>query len=318
MAKNNKITKKILNDNWDEITKLHKAGESASTIAKKFNVSRQALSARLNKKVLATPSTGPLLKVLILDIENAPMTAYVWGLWQQNISPGMRIEGNRSYMMSVAAKWLHSDEIFYFETRTEDDSEITAEILKLVDEADIIVGHNAQKFDMKKINAYAALNGLQPPSPYRVIDTMLVAKKHFAFERNTLEYLTGALCTSQKSAHKKFNGFELWSECIKGNEEAWKEMQHYNIQDVLVTEELYLTLRPWIKGHPNMVTLACSTDNRCVSCGSTKVRPDGYSVTNVSKFQRYKCSNCGSFSRGRTNLLKKSHRDKLLTSITNG
>ncbi|RLG55574.1 MAG: hypothetical protein DRN95_07735, partial [Candidatus Hydrothermarchaeota archaeon] len=127
-----------------------------------------------------------------------------------------------------AAKWLHSDEIFYFETRNEDDSDITADILKLVDEADIVIGHNAQKFDMKKINAYAILNGLEPPSPYRVIDTMLIAKRYFAFEQNTLDYLSHALCTTAKSAHKKFTGFELWKACMQGDEDAWAEMKHYN------------------------------------------------------------------------------------------
>ena len=320
MAKTHKTTKKILNENWDDICERIGAGESLTDIAMIYGVSRPALSARVNKKgtnIVRTPATQTL-KILTLDIENAPMTSYVWGLWQQNIQPSMRVEGDRSYMMSVAAKWLHEDKVHYFETRDEDDSQITAEILKLVDEADIIVGHNAQKFDMKKINAYAILNGLTPPSPYRVIDTMLIAKKHFAFERNTLDYLSNALCSATKSAHKKFQGFDLWKECMKGNEEAWEEMKHYNIQDVRATEELYLILRPWAKGHPNVTTTANSTVRRCASCGSKNIHEDGYSITNVSKFRQYKCEDCGSFSRDRSSLLPKDVREKLLTSVVNG
>ncbi len=316
MSKKNKQTKKILNDNWTDIVKSLASGSNFTVVAEAFGVSRQALTARFKKGKVKVET--PTLKILTLDIENAPMLSWHWGLWQQNIGRPMRTDGDRSYMMTVAAKWLHDDEIFYYETRTEDDSKITAEILKLVDEADIVVGHNAQKFDMKKINAYAILNNINPPSPYRVVDTMLIAKKHFAFEQNTLEYLSGALCTSAKSAHKKFQGFELWKACMQGNEEAWQEMKHYNIQDVLVTEELYLRLRPWAKGHPNVVTASESTEARCASCGSLNLKEAGYSITNVSKFRRYKCTDCKSFSRRRQSVLSKDIRDNLLVSVVNG
>jgi hypothetical protein len=317
VSKTNRQTKKILNDNWDKIKELKDQGVKYTKIAKKFGISRQAVTARLKKAEVIVPSSDTL-KILILDIENAPMMSFHWNLWQQNIHKQMRVDGNRSYMMTIAMKWLGEDEIFYFETRNEDDSELIAKVLPFINEADLIVGHNAKKFDMKKINAYAILNGLLPPSPYRVIDTMLIAKKEFAFERNTLEYLSEALCTTSKSEHKKFTGFELWAECMKGNEEAWAEMKHYNIQDVLATEELYLVLRPWIKGHPNVNVKANSLDRRCATCGSTILTPDGYSITNVSQFRRYKCANCHSYSRGRTSIIHKDVKKQLLTTIMNG
>jgi len=258
------------------------------------------------------------LRILTLDIENAPMMSYHWGLWKQNIGRPMRIEENRSYMMSIAMKWLGEDEVHYFETRTEDDSELIEKVLDFLHEADLIIGHNAKRFDMKKINAYAVLNGLKPPSPYRVIDTMLIAKKEFSFEQNTLEYLTGALCKEKKSGHGKFKGFALWSECMKGNEEAWAEMKFYNKQDVISTEELYLVLRPWAKSHPNVTTGATDSESMCPTCGSHKLKRKGYSTTNVSRFARFKCGNCGSWSRGRKSILHKENRANLLVSIANG
>ena len=315
---NHKKTKKILNDNWDDIVKLRESGTSLVDIASTYGISRQTLSARFNKRAITTSVEQPALRILTLDIENAPMLSYTWGLWDQSISANMRVDGNRSYMMSIAMKWLGEDEVHYFETRTEDDSELTAKAIEFLDKADIVVGHNAKKFDVKKINAYAALNGIPPPSPYRVVDTMLIAKRFFTFERNTLDYLSHALCTETKSGHGKFTGFELWSECMKGNEEAWAEMQHYNKQDVVATEELYLKLRPWDKAHPNVSTLANSDKPKCISCGSTQLHEDGYSITNLSKFQRYKCENCGGYSRGRTNLIPREYRDNLLAPIVNG
>ena len=312
-------TTEILNKNWKAIKRKLDKGDSKASIGRIYGVSAKSITKRITSgitPIVSSPKTK--LKILILDIENAPMLSFTWGLWQQNISRPMRVEGNRSYMMSVAMKWLGEEETFYFETRTEDDSALLKNTLAFVDQADIVVGHNAKKFDMKKINAYAVLNGLQPPSPYRVVDTMLIAKKEFAFEQNTLEYLTGALCTQTKSGHGKFKGFELWSECMKGNEEAWAEMKKYNIQDIIATEELYLKLRPWTKGHPNLSTTSMSGKSKCASCGSEKLTRDGYSLTNVSKFKRYKCLDCGSFSRGRKNTLTKEEREHLLTPVVNG
>jgi len=317
MAKN-KLTKKVLNENWEEILRLKAKGESTTDIAMLFGVPRGSLVARLKKKVISNTPANPTSRTLIIDIENAPMLSYHWGIYQQDIGKPMRVEGNRSYMMSCAMGWLDEDKVHYFETRTEDDSTLTAKILEFLDEADFVIGHNAKRFDMKKINAYAILNNLSPPSPYKVIDTMLMAKQQFSFERNTLEYLSNALCTQTKSAHGKFKGFELWSECMKGNEEAWAEMKHYNIQDVVATKELYLKLRPWVKGHPNMVAKSGSEKNRCTTCGSSDISPHGYHVSNSGKFQQYKCNDCGGFSKARKNLLPKEAKASLLTAIPNG
>lgn len=312
-----KKTKKILNENWDDIVEMKKTN-SVKDIAAKYGVSRQTLEARFKKSVLTNTPANPALKILILDIENAPMMSYHWGVWKQNIGQPMRVEGDRSYMMSIAMKWLGEDEIHYFETRTEDDKDLVAKTLEFVDKADIVVAHNGKSFDMKKINAYAIMNGLNPPSPYRQVDTLIEARKHFMFERNTLAHVAKALGCSDKLDHAKFQGFDLWKECMKGNEEAWAEMKKYNIQDIVTLEEVYLKMRPYIKGHPNVATTSGATDRRCTACGSSNLVEYGYSTTNVSKFQRYKCTDCHSYSRGRTNLLNKESRENLLTSITNG
>ena len=317
MSKNKK-TKAILDANWTDIKDMKAQGAPVKTIAEKYGVSRQVLEARFKKHIITSTVAEPALKILILDIENAPMLSYHWGVWKQNIGQPMRLEGDRSYMMSIAMKWLGDDKIHYFETRTEDDSALVAKTLEFLDEADIVVAHNGKAFDVKKINAYAIMNGLQPPSPYRVVDTLIEARKHFMFERNTLAYVAQALSCSPKLDHAKFQGFELWKECIAGNEEAWAEMKKYNIQDIVTLEEVYLKMRPYIKGHPNVATVSNSTKRKCTSCGSAAIVKHGYSTTNVSKFQRYKCTDCGSYSRGRKNLLDKDVREKLLTSITNG
>jgi hypothetical protein len=86
---------------------------------------------------------------------------------------------------------------------------------------------------------------------------------------------------------EKFNGFELWRECLAGNNEAWEEMMTYNIQDVHTLEEVYLKLRPWIKEHPNVAIQQEADVPLCSKCGSQNILMNGFTHTDISKFRLY-------------------------------
>lgn len=258
---------------------------------------------------------GP--KIATLDIETAPILASVWGLWQQNV--GLNMINNDWYVLSWAAKWFHEDEVMYQDKsdswETDDDFTLLLGIWNILDQADIIVTQNGKKFDAKKLNARFILNGMEPPSSYRHVDTLQEAKKHFGFTSNKLEYMTDKICkTYKKLKHGKFAGFELWKECLLGNQEAWDEMKEYNIHDVLSLEELYVAMRPWMKGHPNINLYYDDNRVRC-RCGSTDMRHDGYAYTNLSKFDRFRCNTCGAENRGRVNLLSKEKRATLRMNV---
>jgi len=182
---------------------------------------------------------GP--KVLVYDIETAPMLSYCWGLWDQNI--GLNQIHTDWHVLSWAAKWLHSDDIFYedqrFAENIEDDKKLLEGIWKLLDEADFVITQNGKKFDQRKLNARFVFHGMKPPSSYRHIDVLLIAKAQFGFSSNKLEFMTDKLCTKyKKSTHAKFHGFSLWRECLAGNEEAFDEMMDYNCLDILSLQEL--------------------------------------------------------------------------------
>ena len=248
-----------------------------------------------------------LPRILILDIETAPILGYVWGLWKNNV--GLNQIASDWYILSWAAKWYDSDEVIYEDQRNapdiENDKKLLKNIWKLLDEADIVITQNGKSFDIPKLYARFILNGMNPPSSFRNIDTLLIAKRHFKFTSNRLEYMTNKLCTKYKKLkHKKFPGFELWSECIKGNPEAWKEMEQYNIYDILSLEELYEKLIPW----DDSLNFTIYFEEDVCSCGSTEFEKNGYYFTNASKFQKYKCSNCCKEYRDKKNLLVKSKR----------
>ena len=245
------------------------------------------------------------LKILIVDTETAPNVAYVWRLWKQNISKAQIL--SHSNIMSFAAKWFGEDEIFYEENRNDDDRLVVSRLCELLDEADFAVAHNGANFDFKQIRARALVNGIKPPSPFKTIDTYKIAKKEFGFPSNSLEYLTDVLgCEHKKDGHKKFPGFSLWVECLKGNDEAWEEMKHYNILDILALEDLYVKLRPWATNHPNVAIYQEAQTPVCPKCGRTHLQYRGFAYTATGKYHRLQCQSCGGWSRTKYTLIPKN------------
>jgi len=315
MSKRNKQTKKILNQNWDEIQKRISNGETITAVAQLFGISRQALSARLKKKSGTVHTVAnPSARILVMDIETSPFTAYSYNRWQVNISDAMRRDDNIT-ILSFSYKWLGDKEVYYEENRNNCDKDILKKLSKILNEADIVIGHNMQRFDTPMVNTRLVMNGLTPCKPYRIIDTLKIAKKHYRFEKNTLDWVARSLNCSRKLEHKSFPGMSIWIEMLHGNDEAWDENKKYNKQDVVVTEEIYEKMKAFTKPHISVIVGSGSTMKRCPTCGSTSIKPHGHYYTNLSKFQQYQCEDCNSFSRARKNLLSKEARENLLSPV---
>lgn len=285
---------------WDEL-KQHFKGFTANALRKAFyRYTRDCKN--------AVPA-----KVLVLDIETSPLLVYTWGTFDQNISLDMIVQDWS--ILSWSAKWLGEDTVMYQDTSTKrdvrDDKDIVRAMWNLLNEADVILTQNGKRFDIKKLNSRFLTHGFTPPSSFQHIDTLQIAKRHFSETSNKLEYLTKKYCKKfKKSGHKKFPGFSLWKECLKGNKEAWKEMQDYNQIDVLALEELYTdTLRVWDTSI-NFNSYTDDVDYRC-SCGSTNFKKSGFHYTNQGKYQRWNCTDCGAEHHGRENLLSKEKRKTL-------
>lgn len=244
-------------------------------------------------------------KVLLLDIETSPMSVFVWGLYKQRISPDNVITDFS--ILTWSAKWLFSSEILFdFVTSKEaiekNDKKIVAEVWKLLDEADIIIAHNAN-FDIGKLNARFLFYGFPPPSHYRVIDTLSILRRHFDISSNSLDYATNFLGLG----NKQHVTFDLWKQCYQGNELAIQEMLEYNKNDVLILEELYVKIRPWITGF-NLSVYVDTNEPICPNCLSNNLKWENSYYTNLGKYKAFRCE-CGAIGRSKENNLEK---DKVL------
>jgi hypothetical protein len=254
-------------------------------------------------------------KVLILDIETAPISAYVWGIWNQNI--GTHQIQSDWFCLTWAAKWLFEDKVYSgkikpSEVLKQHDKRIIEGIWKLVNEADIVIAHNGEKFDMPRLNSRFILNGLNPPLPYQQIDTLKHIRRQFGFTSNKLDYVNKLLNLERKKETK----FELWENCMRGNVSALSEMESYNVQDVRILEETYLLIRAWIKPHPNMgLFILDEKEHRCPNCGSNDLAAQGKMYyTTANAYELMRCSNCGASSRKRLGAINIKEKRHLLIS----
>jgi hypothetical protein len=238
-------------------------------------------------------------RILIYDIENTPTVVTTWGLYEQNAIETLE----EWYIMSYAYKWYGESTTHVvalpdfkgYDKDKKNDKALCESLHKLFEEADVVIAHNGDKHDQKKSNARFIYHGILPPSPYKSIDTLKVAKKYFKFNSNSLNNLGIFFGVGKKIVHE---GMPLWRSCMEGDLKAWSRMKRYNKQDVVLLEQVYMKLLPWMESHPNY-NLLTGTVSSCPKCGNNRLQKRGFSYTRVGKYQQYQCiDGCGGWSKG--------------------
>lgn len=232
----------------------------------------------------------------------------MWDYYDQNVirifDPELATQHGEWHLLSFAWKFKGDKKVQViglpdfpgYQKNKHDDKKLCEVLWKLLDEADIVVAHNGNDFDKRKLQARLLKHGMAPPSPSAWVDTKLSAHKHFKLNQNTLKYIASFLDVRQKI---ETGGFDLWFDCDRGLETAWKKMLRYNKRDVEALEDIYERLLPWMDTHPN-VTLPSGDDYRCPRCGSFNVRtnPSWWNYLKSYRRKRYHCKNCGRWSQG--------------------
>lgn len=239
------------------------------------------------------------IKVLFWDIETLPSVSFHWDHWGVNI-PIMSHTISDGFMLSHAWSWgvdgeIHSSILTPEEVLAKDDSRLVLEMHSLFQNADVIVAHNGKKFDVKKANAAFLKLGLKPPKPYKVIDTVKIAKKFFSLPSYSLAYL----CKALNLPHQKIQteGFSLWRDCFYGDPAALKTMETYNRGDIPTLVALYLKLRPWGNDGVNFSALSGGTGLICPNCGGSDTFEESTVPFGNKLSPVHRCNTCGANAR---------------------
>lgn len=235
------------------------------------------------------------MKIIIYDIEISPNNGWYY-------PPGYEtriIKNERPWhLMSFAYKELGKKKVYVhalpdyklYKTEPYNDKELLLDLRNMLDDADLVIGHNSDRFDNKKANARFIYHGIDQPSPYEKADTLKMARSNMKFDSNRLDDLGEYLGVGRK----KGSHSDLWYDCIQGDEKAWRKMKRYNKQDIVLTELVYLKLRSWATSHPNMSKYRKNEEDvSCPRCSSLNYNKRGYMPVASRWRHRYKCKDCG-------------------------
>ena len=229
-------------------------------------------------------------KVLTLDVETSPNLGYFWQLWDVNISVSQVLEPSR--VLCYAGKWL-GDKRTICVSEFHDGKKVMVQTMwDMLNDADIVVGYNHVRFDIPHINREFMLAGLVPPSPVQHIDLLTVMRRNFKMMSNKLGYVTDAVGLETKL---DTGGQALWNSVMAGDRAAWDKFRRYNIQDVVITEQLFTLLAPWIKSpHAGLWTGDMSS---CYACGSTRLVAHGVTRSKTMAWPLTQCADCGAWNK---------------------
>jgi RNase_H superfamily len=251
---------------------------------------------------------NPAPRIALIDIETAPILGWTWGMHETDVLSVVK----PTTLLSFAYKWLGEKKVHYrglpnypgfkYAIRDDktpttdlqglvkklDDAALTKDMWELFNTADILVGHNAAAFDIKKTNARFLVHGFRPPKSYQTFDTLLAARKHFKMDSSRLDFLAKILGIGAKLPHQ---GFALWEDCMRRYRAAWAIMEMYNIHDVALLEEVYLKILPWATSHPNITIY--TQEVGCHNCGSKDVKREGIFTSIARQYAEYRCNSCG-------------------------
>lgn len=318
------------------MAKLSSAGMSTRTIAQIVDLPKSTVIDFLGKKTYKgwwSKHEGILFgeeevderimpNILMIDIETSPILAYVWGLFKQNVGLNQIKEdweilctSFNWFLKSKEVNTITAREYFLGDRNPEIMEQVILSLWSLLENADVIVAHNAVRFDNKKIRAKLVEWGLPPPKPYKVIDTLTISKGQFGFTSNKMDYITKKLGGQGKI---DTGGMQLWVDCVENKiPDAWDFMETYCEQDISELINVYRNIRAWDNRHPNLTLFVDDPVGKCPVCLSSNLsQVEGqYTTTNVSKFELFRCGDCGAYRRGATNMVAPQHRRSILRNI---
>ncbi len=239
-------------------------------------------------------------KILLFDLETSHDLIAKFGLYPEYTNPENIIKG--ASIICAAWKWLdektiHSanvaDHPNNFAKDRNNDRNVVLELKKAIEQADVLIAHNGDKFDVKWFNTRCLYHGIPEVDEPFTIDTLKIAKRYYRFSSNRLDYLGKYLGVGRKI--KTHNHWWLaivdTSVAAKDAIKLAKKMEAYNKMDVMLLERVFKKLRHRCK-LPNYNLFVDTPICLCPNCGSDHVQRGGTRVRSTGKFQRFHCQNC--------------------------
>jgi len=211
-------------------------------------------------------------RILVYDIETSRVRVDVWSTGKQYINHKQL--RSKTTIISIAWKWLGEDEVYYLTwDKKHCDKRMMIAFLKEYNTASMVIGQNNNSFDNKLINTRAAYHKLHVDRFVKSFDIYRMAKRYFRLPSYSMAYMAEYFGLTLKQSHE---GIYMWEMIEYGTKEQQKEylqkMVEYNKGDIVTTEELYLTLKPYFASVTNKAVQKGLGKWACPVSGSTNVK----------------------------------------------
>ena len=194
-----------------------------------------------------------------------------------------------SEVICISYKWQYEDEVHSLDWRM-GQRKMLKEFVKVMGQADELVGHNIDNYDIKELRTACVAHGVLMFPNYRTLDTLKKSRSFFRFSSNKLDYISKHLTGEGKMEHE---GEELWFKVEEGDEQALERMIQYCETDVIRNEDAFHILSPFITHNNNFAVLTGGSKFDCPECGSDNVEMyRTYSTPTGIIKRNMKCSNC--------------------------
>jgi len=229
------------------------------------------------------------IKRLYFDIETSYCVGWFWRTGKQWVNHNQVIEDKK--IICISYKWQYEDSVHTLTwSKDKDDKKMIEKFIRILGEADEIIAHNGDRFDIKEIRTRAIQTGLLMFPKYRTLDTLKKARKYFSFHSNKLDYLGEVLKVGRKLDHE---GIELWKKVYAGDEDALNRMVQYCEQDVILLEDVFNVLSPYIDHNTNHAIQLGGHKYDCPNCGGGDVELCHTDTTPMGYIKRHmKCNDC--------------------------
>ena len=267
-----------------ELIKVYGLEKNEETVRKKVASIAQKYNIAQGKKPI---------KRLFFDIETSFVQGWFWRTgWKQRV--GVHQVRVDKKIICICYKWQHEDTVHSLQwDKNQDDKILLQKFIQVLGDSDEAIGHNIDKFDLPEIRTRCIKQDILMFPTYRTLDTYKKAKKYFQFESNALNYIGKVLGVGQKIATTK----DLWEAVIYDkSKKALKEMVAYCKQDVILSEDVFTAMMPYIDHNTNFAVLKGKDKWHCPECSGEHVSLSHTDTTPMGYVKRHmKCHDCKKF-----------------------
>ena len=216
------------------------------------------------------------IKRLIWDIETSPNVVLSWRVgYKINLTPDNILKERQ--IICIGYKWQgqKTTHVLRWDDK-HDDRKMLKEFLAVAHEADEMIAHFGDSFDMPWFRARCLIQGLDPTPAFKTVDTKAWASKYFYFNSNKLDYLGGVL----GFGHKIDTDYDLWKDIVlHSSKSALDKMCRYCMRDVELLERVYEKLQTCVAPKTHVGVLNGHGRWTCPLTGSSNVRRKKVVVT---------------------------------------